>query len=260
MSVSYDPQGYVDNLDFNNSFANPLKDYLLNKNHGAGIDIGAIYEYDENITLAASLVDLGFIRWASNVEQFEAQGSMEFEGFDLRDISSGGATDFIEILLDTLSEVIQFETSQKPYFTGLMPKLYAGATYQLMPELQVSALTRTDFFDRRPHFTLTLSGMYSPLPFLHGTLSYSIMNYRFDHLGVGLAMGGSGAQFYIMADHIPVRWVRDTGTGLLWPYNARTFNFRLGVNLIFGCEDRERGGSGRRPGARSRGKYCPAYD
>ncbi len=260
MDVSYDDQGFVNSINIGNAFSNPLGDYILNKNHGAGIDLGVIYEYDDKITLAASLLDLGFIRWGSNMKQFEGKGTLEFEGFDLRDISSGGSTDFLQILIDTIRQVLQFSSSENPYYTGLMPKLYAGATYQLLTDVKVSALTRTDFFDRRPHLSITLSGMYSPLPFLHGTLSYSIMNNRFDHIGAGLAMGGKGGQFYIVADHIPVRWVRETGSGLLWPYNARTVNIRLGVNILFGCDDTERGGAGRRPGSRSSGKYCPAYD
>jgi len=260
MQVSYDPQGFVSDVDISNSFSNILGDYFLNKNHGGAIDLGVIYEYNDQLSLAASLIDLGAIHWASNVQQFDANAEVEFAGFDLRSYAAtGGSTDFLEALIDSIAETFQFETTVKPYWSTLSPKLYVGATYQVYPKIQVSALTRTEFFDRRPHFALTLAGMYSPLPFLHGTLSYSMMNNRYDHLGFGLVMGGKGTQFYIVSDHIPIRWVRDTGTGALWPYNARTMNIRLGVNLVFGCEDRERGVSGKRPGSRSRGKYCPAY-
>ena len=261
MEITYDADGYVETVDFSNSFANPLNDYLLNKNNGGGIDLGVIWEYDEQLTLAASLIDLGLIRWATNVQQFDANAGVDFSGFDLRNYyASGGSTDFFEALVDSITESFLFTSSEKPYFTALTPKLYAGATYQLYPKIRVSALTRTEFFDRRPHFALTLAGMYSPIPALHGTISYSIMNNKVNHLGFGLVAGGKGAQFYVVSDHIPWRWVKDSGSGAFWPYNARTVNFRLGVNLIFGCEDRERSRYGKRPGSRSRSKYCPAYD
>jgi hypothetical protein len=262
MQVSLDQQGYVNNIDLGNSFSNPISDYILNKNHGGAIDLGAIYEYDEKLTLAASLIDLGVIRWASNVQRFDAKASVDYIGFDLRAYAAtGGSTDFLESLIDSIAETFQFETSQNPYWTTLSPKLYAGASYKVYPKVTVSALTRTDFYDRRPHFSFTLAGMYSPLPFLHGTVSYSMMNNKYNHLGFGLAIGGKGGQFYLVTDNIPMRWVRDTVTGAQWPYNARTVNIRLGLNLVFGCEDKDRGGggSGRRPGSRS-GKYCPAYD
>ncbi|MCK4748219.1 MAG: hypothetical protein KAT15_14315, partial [Bacteroidales bacterium] len=190
-----------------------------------------------------------------------AMASVDFAGFDLRAYTaSGGSTDFLEALIDSVAETFQFDTTSKSYFTTLTPKLYAGASYRVIPKLQVSALTRTEFFDLRPHFALTLAGMYSPTPTLHGTISYSIMNNKYAHLGFGLVLGGKGTQFYVVSDHIPIRWVRDTGTGVLWPYNARTVNIRLGVNLLFGCEEHDRGRSGKRPRPGSRSKYCPAYD
>lgn len=261
MQISYDSQGYISSLDFSNSFADPVKDFILNKNNGAAIDLGVLYEYDDQLTLSASLIDLGFLHWGSNVQQLDASANVDFQGFDLRTyISSGGSTDFFQALLDSVTQSFQFENSVRPYFSTLVPKLYAGASYLLYPELKVSALARTEFFDRRPHFSLTLAGMYSPLPYLHGTLSYSIMNYKLNQLGFGLAVGGPGAQFYLVSDHIPLLWVKDAGSGAFWPYNARTLNFRLGVNLIFSCEDRDRDNYPRRPGSRGRRKYCPAYD
>ncbi|MFC2098488.1 DUF5723 family protein [Bacteroidota bacterium] len=261
MQVSIDQQGYVSSIDLSNSFSNIVDDYILNKNHGVAIDLGAIYEYDEKLTLAASIIDLGAIRWASNTQQFDANASIDYVGFDLRAYAASGAsTDFLESLIDSIAETFQFSsTSNKPYWSTLSPELYIGASYRIYPKVLVSALTRTEFYDKRPHFALTLAGMYSPLPFLHGTLSYSMMNNKYNHLGVGISMGGKGAQFYFVTDNIPTRWVKDTSSGALWPYNARTLNFRLGVNLVFGCEDKDRGKSGRRPGSRS-GKYCPAYD
>lgn len=262
--VGTDSEGYVDDIDLSNSFSNVLNDFILNKNNGAAIDLGVIYEYDEQITLAASLIDLGFIRWGSNTHQFNANASVDFRGFDLREyISSGGSTDFFQALTDSVSESLQFETSTKKYTSGLNTKLYLGAYYKLYPKVRVSALLRTEFFDLRPHLALTLAGMYSPLPFLHGTLSYSIMNNKLNHLGFGLALGNRVAQFYIVTDHIPWRWVQDSGSGAIWPYNARTVNIRFGLNLVFGCEEREKSKYGktsskRKPGRP--GKYCPAYD
>jgi hypothetical protein len=261
MGVSYDPQGYVNDLDFSNSFNSIFRDFILSNNHGAGVDLGAIYHYDDRITLAASLIDLGFIRWSANVNRFEANGTVDFAGFDLRQYASNqGDSDFLEALIDSISESFQFESSMKPYFTSLTPKLYAGAMYHVNPKFGVTAVTRTEFFDRRPHFALTLGANYSFFPFLHGTLSYSIMNNRYDQLGFGLAIGNNPVQFYLVTDHIPVFYVRDRSTGVIWPYNAQTMNIRLGVNLLFGCG--EKNPSRKPPSYRKSkrpSKCCPAY-
>ena len=262
VEVNYDPQGYVSNLDFSNSFNSIFRTFILSNNHGAGLDLGVIYHYNDRITLAASLIDLGFIRWHSNVNRFEANRSINFAGFDLRQYANNqGNSDFMGALIDSISESFRFENNQKAYYSSLTTKLYAGAMYRVNPKFNVSALTRTEFFDRRPHFALTLGANYSPLPFIHGTLSYSIMNNRYDQLGFGIAMGGREAQFYVVSDHIPVFYVRDSSTGMVWPYSAQTMNFRIGVNLIFGCGDSNP--SGKPPAYRKTGKpkkCCPAYD
>ena len=262
MEVSYDPQGFVSSVDISHSFNNIFRDFILANNHGAALDLGVIYRYDRQLTLAASLIDLGFIRWKTNVNRFETNGSIYFSGYDLRNYSSSGRnTDLLDALIDTISRSFQFETSQQPYFTSLTTKLYAGAMYQLNEKLHVSALTRTEFFDLRPHFSLTLAAHYSPYPFLHGTISYSVMNNRFDQLGFGIAAGSGPLQFYLVSDHIPVNYVRDISSGLIWPYRAQTMNFRLGINLIFGCG--ENNPYGKPPAFRRSGrsrKNCPAYD
>jgi hypothetical protein len=262
MEVPYDTQGFVNSVDISNSFNNIFRDFILANNHGAGVDLGVIYQYDDRLTFAASLIDLGFIRWKSNINRFEANGSIDFSGFDLRQYASNqGNSDFLDALIDSISQSFRFETSQDPYFTSLTPKLYAGAMYQLNEKVNVSALTRTEFFDLRPHFALTLAANYSPFSYLHGTLSYSIMNYRFDQLGFGISVGNGPMQFYVVSDHIPVFYMRDSASGMIWPYSAQTMNIRLGMNLIFGCGEKNPSGkpSAYRKKWKSK-KNCPAYD
>jgi hypothetical protein len=264
MDVSVDSRGIIDGVDFSNSFSSIVQDFIFNGNHGAAIDLGAIYYYSDELTLSASIVDLGFIRWKSNANRFDANAAVYFSGFDLRQYaSSGGSTDFFNAIVDSVGESFQFQASTDPYLTFLTTKIYAGAEYRVVPKLDVSALLRTELFDRRPHLALTLAGSYSPWSFLQGTLSYTVSNYKFDQIGFGLAIGRRGAQFYLASDHIPVRYVRDASSGIPWPYNARLLNFRFGLNLVFGCDEQEDSGRGRagggRGGPRSR-KICPAYD
>ena len=262
MQLEFDNQGFVSSIDLSRSFDNIAGDFILNKNNGGAIDLGVIYEYDEKLTLAGSITDLGLIRWGSNIHRFNANAAVDFRGFDLRAYAaSGGSTDFFQALVDSVAESFQFGSGEKPYWTPLSPALYAGASYLLHPKIRVSGLLKTEFYDRRPHPSLTLAGMYSPFSFLHGTLSYSIMNNKLFQLGFGLAVGGPGAQFYLVSDHIPWRWVRDTGTGAIWPYNARTANLRFGINLVFGCQERNRGiyRYTHPPNPRKPSRYCPAY-
>ena len=144
-------------------------------------------------------------------------------------------TDLFQALLDSIQDSWQFVNSNDPFTSFLTPKIYTGGLYKMNKKIAFGALLRTDLFDRRPHFSLTLSANYNPVNFFSGTVSYSIMNNRLYHLGFGFAFGRPGAQLFFVSDNIPVTYVRETNTGALLPYSARTMNFRVGVNLIFGC-------------------------
>ena len=264
MTVNYDSIGLVSDVDFSNSGSNIVRNFIRNKNRGFALDAGVIYNYTDQVTLSASVVDLGFIRWKSNTNRLSSEGDASFSGFDLNQLSADpNQTDLIGTLVDSIQEAWEFTNSTDPYWSMLSTKVYVGGLYKIIPKLGFGGLIKTEIFDNRPHFSTTLSANYIPFPWLSGTLSYSVMNNKLWNLGAGFAIGGPGVQFYFIADHIPVRFVQDTYTGAIFPYNARTLNFQFGFNLIFGCSEDDESGRGgppsKRKGGRS-GKLCPAYD
>jgi hypothetical protein len=112
----------------------------------------------------------------------------------------------------------------------------------------------------RPSLTFSLN--YTPVRALAASLSYTLMNNKFNQIGAGLAIGGRGAQFYIVTDNIPVRYTKDVSSPLIWPYNARMFSLRFGINLLFGCNNKEKTNGMMNKGRhlKSRTKdSCPAY-
>ena len=56
---------------------------LLNRgNPGFSFDLGVIYRVDERTTLSASLLDVGFIRWRTDLNNMDGTGSFAFTGVD----------------------------------------------------------------------------------------------------------------------------------------------------------------------------------
>ena len=263
IDMSYDTMGLVSDVDLSNAGTNIVQNYILNKNRGFALDAGVIYEYSDQLTLSASVVDLGFIRWKSNPNRLTSVGDASFSGFDLNQLATDpDQTDLITSLVDSVIEAWEFTNSTDPYWSMLTTKIYVGGLYQVIPKVGLGGLIKTEIYDSRPHFSATLSANAKPLKWLSGTVSYSIMNNKLWNLGGGIAIGGPGVQFYFVADHIPVRFVSYDGIPI--PYNARTLNFQFGINLIFGCTEEEKSGRSRspsgRPGGRGRKKLCPAYD
>jgi hypothetical protein len=257
VNLGYAANGLVNRVDFNNALDNIVGDYIFNGNRGISLDGGIVYDLDESTQLTASFTDLGFIRWKKNVNNFKASGNYTFNGIDIDQYQANpGQTDLLEALQDTLLLAFTAAGTTKKYFTATSVKLYGGVTRVLLPKLKAGVMTRIEIYDLRMRPSLTLSMNYNPVPAIGTVLTYTLMNNKINQVGAGLAFGNSGAQFYLLTDNIPVRFTRQTGSAIMWPYNARMLSLRLGFNLLFGCSQKEVKKSPRTPG---RNDLCPAY-
>ena len=48
---------------------------------GMALDLGGVYKLNDNLTLSASVLDLGFINWSNNMKAVNRAESFEFNGF-----------------------------------------------------------------------------------------------------------------------------------------------------------------------------------
>jgi hypothetical protein len=253
----YTNNGLVNSLNFNNSFKNIPSDFIFNGNGGLGIDGGIIHDLDEITQVSASFTDLGFIRWRKNTHNFTATGNFTFSGIDLDKYQANpGQTDLIKALQDSISNAFTASNSINDYTTLLPVKIFGGITRALLPNLRAGAMTRIEIYNRHVMPSISFSMNYSPMPSLAASLSYTIMNNKFNQIGAGIALGNRGAQFYLVTDNIPVRFTKDTGSSLIWPYNARMLSMRFGLNMLFGCNKKE---DKQRPKSHKQRDPCPAY-
>ena len=254
VDIAYDAQGYATSANFSRAGKNIVHNYIFNGNQGLGVDLGVVYRYDDNITFYASAIDLGFIWWRSNINRFTADGSFVFKGIDLAGLNNGQQTQLLNALNDSISNALRLSNSRHSYVTLLSSKIFGGATYRISPVLSAGLLAKSEIYDWGLHPSLTASLNYTPFRFLSLSVSNSYMNNVVDNLGMAIAVGGRIAQFYLVSDNIPLRYVKDKATGMVWPYNARSVSLRFGINLLFGCNDK-----GRK--IHSLGSAsCPAYD
>ncbi len=251
MTVSYDTLNLPENVELND--INITKDFIFNKNRGLAIDFGIIYNLSDKITLSGSIVDLGFIRWKSNINAMSGKGSFEFTGVDISEWTGNGDfnvnTDSIwdviqDTYIDSLQNAYNLSNNNSPYTSFLNPKLYLGATYKINDKLNVGALSRSSFYNKRFYTSLTFSLNSNPFKNFNASLSYSIMNYSFNNIGFGLSYKFGPIQFYLLSDSFLAAFN---------PKKYRSLSLQLGFNLILGChkcknEKKEKAG-----------KPCPAY-
>jgi hypothetical protein len=265
VALGYGSSGLVNNVDFTPATHNLLGNYIFNGNRGMAIDAGLIYDLDDATQISASITDLGFFWWKKNVNNFTGNGSFIFQGIDLDQyMNNPGQNDLLEALKDSLLNSFHASTTTKSYITAPPLNIYGGITRELLPNIKAGAMTWIEVNGKHLRPSLSLSLNFTPFKAFAATVSYTLMNNKFDQVGAGLAFGRRGAQFYILTDNIPVRFTKDVSGSLLWPYNARMLSLRFGLNLFFGCEDKVKGkgggaGSSKHfPKSRTKG-VCPAY-
>jgi len=243
----YGPNGLVNSLNFDNALNNIAGNYIFNGNRGVAIDAGLVYDLDEITQVTASITDLGFIRWKKNAYNFTTAGESNFNANDLNQFNvHPGQADLINALVDSSLKAVR--APRITYFTLMPVKIFAGVSRVILPHLRAGAMTRIEIYDLHVMPSLTFSMNYTPLPAFAASLSYTLMNNKFNQVGAGVALGNRMAQFYLVADNIPLRFTKnisfpeDTGVGgpYILPYNARMLSLRVGVNLLFGCNQKEK--------------------
>ena len=99
-----------------------------------------------------------------------------------------------------------------------------------------------------PSLTATIN--IKPIQFLNLTGSLSYANRTLRNIGFAAIIGNERVNFYIASDMMPVNYVQDTQSGMIFPYQSRSISLRFGLNLMFGC------GTYKKPVMRA---ACPAY-
>jgi len=245
VEVFRDPEtGYIDSL----AVQEPDEGMIFNfGDPGFGIDIGAVYNINEQFSVSASVVDLGFISWKEDVTNLRVKGSYEFEGIDVSSMLVAGDTssfdDAIDNITDTLLVIFDPEDSNDPFKTYLPTKIYIGASYQLNENIGFGILSKTLIENGKLWESFTMSANVQAGGFLSTSLSYSITNSTFNNVGFGLSLRGGPIQFYFVTDKLFYKLSRfnfpndgQASSSILLPSNLSSFNFRFGLNLVFGCK------------------------
>lgn len=197
---------------------------LNNQNRGFAIDMGWIHKYSEAITLSASLLDVGFIRWKTNLNNIHVNGSFDYSGTGLD--SDFNSTEYITALSDTIFEAFSQTVTQDSYISWLPVQVYLGAKYQYKPALAFGGVARSVLYRKKLHPSVTLSAQTTLWNNLSAAMSWSYINNTYKNLGAGLAWHSRNLQMHIVSDNI---------LGFFSPLNTRTINLRFGIGFLLGC-------------------------
>ena len=185
--------------------------------YGFGIDLGASYKIMDNLTVSASILDLGFISWSKGSTKIaSADSGIDMKGSDYVNELAGinpadpnalqqaqavidgftnKATDYLNRVsngdvLDYDMLQLRTEDASKSRKSRLASTLVLGAEYGFFNnKLAVGVLSTTRFVQPDALTELTFSANYRPKSWFNVALSYSAIQSAGKSFGLGLKLG-----------------------------------------------------------------------
>ncbi len=200
---------YIDDIDFGSfGFAG----------YGVGIDLGASYKLLNNLTLSASVLDLGFIKWdKGSTYVASANGTQEY--------SADNAQEFVDIV--TSGEVLNFdmldlgidEDAAKTRTSSLTTTVVVGAEYALLKNwLVLGALYTGRFAELKTLNELTFSANIRPKNYFNLAVSYSVLQGSGKTFGAAVKLG----PLFVGTDY------------MFFGKNTKNVNAYLGISIPLG--------------------------
>ncbi len=222
MTITQDDEGNITGIDVQE--IDPVQ-YLMNRgNVGLGLDFGLIYKYSDVITLSASVLDLAFVRWKTDLNNVRGEGEFEYAGTDFTQVINAG--ELANEMLDSLLNSIDFTSTTNPYTYLLPTQIFLAGSYRYSEKISFGVVNRNVIYHSKLHSSFTLSAQSTLARRFTGSVSWSYLNNSLLNVGVGIAWHGKGIQFHAVSDNL---------LGFFFPFDTRTLNLRLGMNLMLGC-------------------------
>ncbi|MBP1676927.1 MAG: OmpA/MotB domain protein [Bacteroidetes bacterium] len=236
---------------------------------GGAFDLGATFKPTEALTLAASVIDLGMIRWSRNVNNigyntdyaFTGMGSFDGSLFDNVDMEQIG-----DSLLDAFQNAVITNQSTKAYTSYLSPKLNLSAEYGILKNaITFGLLSRTLIKRKAIYEEITTSLNLRPANWMNMSFSYSLLNGKASNFGFGLGFRVLMLNAFVAADYLPTTYTKirlsdlgldnsESGSSdqITVPYRTNRVNLAIGFNLVFGNKQDED-----KDGVSNRCDICP---
>lgn len=175
---------------------------------GMAVDLGAIYKINDDWTVSASVLDLGFINWKNNIRAVNRSKSFEFNGFhDTSVKSEGGNTidDQTDKYSDQIKDFINLKNDgdKGSRSTGIGATVNLGCEYTLpvYRKMTFGLLSSTRI---NGDFTWTegrLSANWKPLKWIDGGVNFAVSSFT-TSMGWVLNLHPKGINLYVGMDHI----------------------------------------------------------
>lgn len=193
------------------------------KNLGFALDAGATYQLTPKLSLNASILDLGYIKWKTAIKNYESSSiNYTFKGVDLEDALFNNA-DIGQNLEDTLNKIFDYQSNTSSYSAALHAKLYIGGAYKLNKYFTANLTVYNSFFQSRYNFGVAAGVTFKLKKWFGANINYSYIGRSAKNVGLGLNFHLGPIQYFIASDNIFALY--DPGT-------VKNLHISTGLNIV----------------------------
>lgn len=175
---------------------------------GMSVDLGGVYKINDDWTVNASLLDLGFISWSENARAKNKEKSFEFNGFhdvSVKDDHGSTIDDQADKYSDQITDFINLQDEGKKggRTTGIGATVNVGCEYTLpvYRKITFGLLSSTRINGDFSWTEGRLSANWKPLKWLDGGVNFAVNSFTAS-MGYVLNIHPKGYNFFIGMDHI----------------------------------------------------------
>ena len=121
VDLKFQSSGYNENSDINHYIGK----LFFSGNYGPGFDFGLSYEITDKTILTASLLDLGFIYYTTDINNYTVKGSYQYEGVQMQ-FSENLFNDYWKDVRDTFNKEIKKNKNKNSYISWRPTTLYTS--------------------------------------------------------------------------------------------------------------------------------------
>ncbi|WP_291100144.1 MULTISPECIES: DUF5723 family protein [unclassified Flavobacterium] len=217
-----------------NAKSDITKKTLFGGNLGLGFDAGLTYYFQKNIQFTASIIDVGFIKHAKDIENYSLKGTYNYMGLT-PDFLSGSSTNIYQ----AFKKAIPLDTLHNKYTTWRPVKFNSSVQYsfgdgrnsecscsgnEMKYKNSVGAQLFAMTTPRMPLMALTAYYRRQIFESLEMKATYTVDSFSVKNIGLGLSTTIGKVNFYMMADNLLE--FRDVS-------KANSMSFQLGLNVFF---------------------------
>jgi hypothetical protein len=234
INVTYKTTGIADI-----SGGSVLANTFLGGNLGLGGDVGFSYRVTPQLKISGSFVDFGFINHTKNIENTTRIGDFKTDGINLQYDVNDPYFDYWKQLNNEFKAEIPEVTNQDSYMAWRPSKLNAAVKYSFGETRSQYCYdktfkeTYTDAFGvqlyslfRSLRNEYALTGFYekSFTNMVHAKLTYTLDNYSYNNIGLGISAQFGNVNFYGILDNVAE--LSDISS-------AKNVSLQFGFNLMF---------------------------